>query len=37
MGIVLLPSMVVEQIDFERIAILEAEDDAPGASHGWPA
>jgi hypothetical protein len=28
MGIA-LPSMVVEQIDIERIAITEAEDDAP--------
>ena len=29
MGIALLPSMVVEQIDIEGIASLEAEDDAP--------
>jgi hypothetical protein len=29
MGIALLPSMVIEQIDIKRIAILEAKDDAP--------
>jgi hypothetical protein len=29
MGLTLTSSMVVEQIDIERIAIFEAEDDAP--------